>query len=387
MMVHHEVDINTATLAHILKRNASCEPRKHFTIPQPPCHSSDIMSGTAHDTAEEWFQSEFDREINAFYTTELSAIPYISSSAECDMHPPKKRPRKERQVFQSRTRSDIFERIDTLAAAKKEPLNNLHELIHRMNDEQKSNEDEARAVFEAACGQDSTSVKEENEQDNDTNVEKPERGSLISQDTIPSSSGRQSGIALVQPGNGIVNSNSVFEEICETLGGGDQEDGRRMMEQIGLSIAARLQWKAAVSKAQKLPPTVEFCERIPSGNPRMMIQGCALYFDNDVLLNIDRWQYTGGVESADNVITLNSQHEIKQKNVLHNDTHNANVKQEGLQNTVDTPLPLAMQAVVDTATDAAQVQSAKPRRAVFESRGTQREVWFKAYDPSVQKFT
>ena len=241
----------------------------------------------------------------------------------------------------------------------------------------------------------SHSALEENEQDIDTNVETPESRSLLSQDTIPShvpsSSGRQSGIALVQPGNGIVSSNSVFEEICETLGGGNQEEGRRMMEQIGLSIAAQLQWKAAVSKPQKLLPTVEFCERIPSGNSRMMMQGCALYFDNDVLLNIDRWQYTGGVESADTVITQNSQHGITQDIIFHNDTHNAKVhakvNEKGLKMALDNPLPLATQAVVDMATDAAQVESSKPRRAMFESRGTQQNVCFKAYDPSVRKFT
>ena len=57
-----------------------------------------------------------------------------------------------------------------------------------------------------------------------------------------------------------MSSNIIFEELCETLGGGDKEEGRNMMAQIGLNIAARLQWIAAVSKPQqiKLPPTLEF---------------------------------------------------------------------------------------------------------------------------------
>ena len=360
---------------------------------------------------------ELMKQMNDKLETNKARAGHATETAACDQHSTSGQGKNEQDNNTEWPESKLLSQntipssSPLMAAAKKslpwkEPPDNLHELMKQMNDKLETYKARAgHATEAAACDQHSTSGQDKNEQDN--NTEKP-GSKLLSQNTIPSSSPLQVAVALVQPATGVVNSNNVFKEMCELLGCGDKDEGQAMVEKMSLNIAACLQWKNAVCKAQLIPPIIEFCESIPSGHLRMLIQGHALYYDGDVLLNIEQWSHTCGVVSAkkqSNQKTQQSKQGSSYSGMLLQDTANSKAKGESerLRISIDAPLPTATGVLLHhqqegqgldalPAVDIGTVHSVervrstgKNSRSVFENRGF-KKACFKMYNPSAQDF-
>ena len=219
----------------------------------------------AHDGITDIVHEDFCDMVLADFFTDLPELSTDTQNSSIHMiQPRRKRPRK--------AQGTSYEITETLP--KQGPPKTLKQLVKSVH--------ENAAVHQAA----------------DTMLN-PDSESSILIDSLLGRSGLQEntekdscGIATLQVGTGaILNSNGVFEKICEAIGRGDLQGGRSLLEHIGQNLTARLQWKAAVCKSQQ-PHTVEFAEGIPHGHPRMLIQGCALSFDDTVILHIQKWQPT-----------------------------------------------------------------------------------------------